>query len=135
MVRQVSARPARQGRVAARRRRSRGRYGAPSRRAGTLFVTSTRGPGPARVGRGRRRRGRGRPFPWLGALIALLVLGGIAAGAWTVHERRQANQRQRDAAKAFAAAWVKGDLTRMWELTGGAGRAAAGGRAGAAPRG
>jgi hypothetical protein len=107
--------------VASRRRRSRVRYSSPSRRAGTLFVTSSRG----RIGTGprrRRRRGARRPFPWLGALLALLVLGGAAAGAWTVHERRAANQRERDAAAAFVKAWQDGDVAAMWKLTGGADR-------------
>jgi penicillin-binding protein A len=57
-------------------------------------------------------------------LVVLLVAGGGAWAAWTVHERRQGNQRQRDVARDFVAAWVRGDTTAMWKLTGGKDRPA-----------
>ena len=104
-----------------RRRRSRARYSAPSRRAGSLFI----GPGIGTGSPGRRRRSRGyRPdrgprLPWR-LILGLVVVVAVAGGAlYYVLDRRASEQRRRDAAHAFAAAWVKDDLAAMWRLTGG----------------
>ena len=75
--------------------------------------------GPRTVGGGRRRRRTRSPLPWAAMLAAIAVVA-IGVGAVVVVRGRQAsNERQRDAAAAFVAAWVKGDEATMWRNTAG----------------
>ena len=93
----------------ARRRRSPRRYAAPTRRAGSVLMSST----PRRAPR-RRQRGPGR---WI-ALLVVLVIAGVAVAALVyVQHRRAADDRRREAAHAFIAAWAKDDLGRMYDVT------------------
>jgi beta-lactamase class D len=64
----------------------------------------------------RRRRRRSR-LPWGRLAIALLVLAALAAGAVFVVRNRQSNDRKREAAAAFAAAWEKQDVRALWNLS------------------
>jgi cell division protein FtsI/penicillin-binding protein 2 len=60
--------------------------------------------------------------PYVIGLLLILVLAGAAAVAYTVHERRAADDRRRGAAREFVAAWVKRDRPEMWKLVSAASR-------------
>ena len=89
------------------RRRRISSYATPSRRAGSVLM----GSGPA-----QRRRHR-RHVPWRGLLVIVAILAVVAAGVAYVLRQRAASDRKRDAAVAFASAWQKRDVRRLWELS------------------
>src|SRR5262245_40494189 len=63
-------------------------------------------------GRGRRRRRN--DIPWRGILVVLGILVVAGAVAYYFISKDRAADRQRDAAKSFTQAWVKGDERAMW---------------------
>jgi beta-lactamase class D len=69
---------------------------------------------PATRPRRRRRRSPGR---WIAVLVLLAAAGAVAAGVVAVQRHRAANDRKRAAVRAFIAAWGRGDLGAMYDLT------------------
>ena len=76
---------------------------APPRRSGVAWLEPGR----------RRRRGRGG-VP-ARALLAMLVVAGLAVAAvWFVVDRHHTADMRRSAAEGFAASWARRDPAGMW---------------------
>ena len=69
------------------------------------------------TGSSARHRHRHRPpVPWRGLLVLILILGGAIAAFVVVQRRADAEDRRREAASEFVAAYAKRDTTAMWRL-------------------
>ncbi|HET6550825.1 MAG TPA: penicillin-binding transpeptidase domain-containing protein [Solirubrobacter sp.] len=90
----------------ARRRRRRTRSLGYSPRAGSLFLSQPK--------HARRRQRRGPSLTAL--LVGLVVLGGLAAGAYALVQQRLDRDDRRAAVERFVAAWERGDHAAMYEL-------------------
>ncbi len=56
-------------------------------------------------------------MPWVALAVLVVVLGVVAAGVVAVERHRRSDDRRHDAAREFVAAWGRGDLGAMYDLT------------------